>query len=386
MSNSISLEDLWKRAFEDPIPVEAAGYGRESTHKGYLACILDTRRWPKAAAFRHALIREGTPASERTADEEFRGIWTMYEQKFGGRKVDLLVKLRQDESPSDPTVLPIELKTDSDVDETQINAFAAEAARLTPRRPCLLFLLGTAAVRFDGTKIEPNVKAFTPGQLRATIEPFLAGAPRFVLDWADSLAMEVAREELAPVVFSRWKRGGDEKVIWKAGYRGPKNVYYYLYEYVREGFRARGLDWRWSIHNCGYNAGLYFAEGNERPLSECTAVPWFFEFNDDKFTLKLRNERGVTPQNLQSLAERVWHELESHCSTDPLAPKPIRATKKGVNKKSLQVAHWDGLAQFVGESAESDYDIEGLAQWLRKILDSFGEDGVLGRLSASDRG
>ena len=101
-----TLPDLAQKESEGN-PVVVAGYGRESTHKGYLHWILTSYRWPGAKQAACLLAKHlGFEIDENkiTLSE------CLWERHLGNKTIDLVLTLYENETRL--FKLPIELKTD----------------------------------------------------------------------------------------------------------------------------------------------------------------------------------------------------------------------------------------------------------------------------------
>ena len=79
-------------------PVDVAGYGRESTHKGYLAWMLDQRRWPAAPEAMCRLIEAADWGDRATPPANFaEPLRSDYEVRLGKSRVDLYVMGRSED-------------------------------------------------------------------------------------------------------------------------------------------------------------------------------------------------------------------------------------------------------------------------------------------------
>ena len=103
-------------------PVEVAGYGRESTHKGYLTWLLNSEHWNDARKAIHLLVDSASitwpkendryrKIAENWKNKSPKKFQCEYECRIGDKnsKVDLLLCPNNGNNVN----LPIELKTDT---------------------------------------------------------------------------------------------------------------------------------------------------------------------------------------------------------------------------------------------------------------------------------
>ncbi len=164
------LEELVSRGRE-PNPVNVAGYGRESTHKGYLHWILDAETWDRGGEVLARLVAAaGGPHLGRVS-----GIYTEWEQPWGLRqRIDLVARFETD---GRPMAVPIELKTDAPPggkkqDQLERLNTGEDPGRATPAR--LLLALGSASVQ------DMQLGGFIrlgPSQVVDALAPVTRGAP-----------------------------------------------------------------------------------------------------------------------------------------------------------------------------------------------------------------
>ena len=299
--NELTLDEVISRLNMGCNPVEVAGYGRESTHKGYLTWLLNTSHWPQA---KEGLIRlveivghnwpDGCDGKAvewlRQCPNEF---YCEYERRVGKRKVDLLVK-----SKNCGHLLPIELKTDGKVGQNQLSEMSVD-----PRQIGLVLLLGSSAVRDDGIPEKAERGCFAPltvSNILTAWESMKIDMPKAGRDWLEALQHEQLRLNNAFDLSSE-KR--------KLAYRDHKHRYYALLNSVKkvlhEKYDSVGT---WQLYDGGYNTVLNLA-GEREEVAEGNARA-YWEFNDSELFLKVqqcgkeeltRNWIKKTQENIQKL-------------------------------------------------------------------------------------
>ncbi len=225
MVSELALEAVMDRLHKGCNPVEIAGYGRESTHKGYLTWLLDTGHWEGAAQAICRLVEAALPewpdhhraSAHRWIQRPPDAVYTLFEQRVGNGKVDLLV---MDGNDDNRALLPIELKTDSAIREDQLTRMSAEGSPPIG----LVLLLGSSAVR-DIPEIEGRGR-FAHLTLEKVINAWHdLDMPRPGRDWLEALRNEQTRLARA------FEVGSDESQWWP--YRGKKHVFYALLATVK---------------------------------------------------------------------------------------------------------------------------------------------------------
>lgn len=305
----LTFDEVISRLSKGFNPVEVAGYGRESTHKGYLTWLLNTLHWPKA---KEGLIRlveivgydwpddyaGKTREWIRKCPDKF---YCEYEQKVGKGKIDLLVKAEDGRK-----LLPIELKTDGivktdrGVSENQLSRMSVDPSL----RIGLVLLLGSSAVRDDAIPEKAKRGCFAP----LTVDNILAAwrtidMPKAGRDWLEALQHEQLRLNNAFDLSSE-RRG--------SAYRNPKHMFYALLKSVKKALHEKyDSVGTWQLYDGGYNTVLNLkdsdwswknvAEGNARA---------YWEFNNSELFLKVqqcgkeeltRNWIKKTQENIQKL-------------------------------------------------------------------------------------
>lgn len=254
--------------------VELAGYGRESTHKGYLTWLLNTTHWPDARNFLYELIQQ---ADGNLADEWLNNFpidfWCEYERRVGNGKVDLIVTSDQDDLNSQ---LPIELKTDRVVTPAQLENMHVADLRLG-----LVFLLGSSAVRDDNATADQAgaFKIIPLDQILSTLEYFESSLPSPGKDWLNALRHEKLRLNIGFQLTDEQR-----ECYWKYGYRSDKHHYFALLKSLRDEENLKG---DWYLEDGGHNTAMYLnKEFTRTDFVAETYVYW--EFNDNNLCLKIK--------------------------------------------------------------------------------------------------
>lgn len=283
----LTFDILRQRLHEGSNSVEVSGFGRESTHKGYLTWMLNTYRWPEAEV---ALERLGGvavwPTGVNTSTRVEPPFWIQFEKPLGASKVDLFV---ESAAKDRRLVLPIELKVDSAPGDQQF----PKMSRALNGRAAIVLLLGTAAIRQD----DRHLGGFG-GFGRVTAEALLEAwtdladsAPAPVQDWLNALGHEVYRLKNA------WELTLDERRrYWDFGYRSEKHLNYALLDGVRKALRAANPELQhWSLYDGGYNAVLNLRAPGVSwvPVAADGQVLAFWEFNDLNLVLKVKQPKGT---------------------------------------------------------------------------------------------
>lgn len=258
-------------------PVEIAGFGRESTHKGYLSWLLDTQHWLDARKFLINLLKISNKDSACKLIDEFpMRFWCGYEIKIGSGRVDLCIHDYEDNQ-----ILPIELKTDTVVGSEQLEKLA-----FRDRNIGLVFLLGSSAVQDDNASEEERYgyELVPLDKVLNVLDEFEHGLPNPGKDWLEALRNESSRLndcfELSESEQNTVSWNCQNDYFWDFGYRNKKHLYFALLSSVKRS--NAGI--KCSLYDGGRNAVLNFpgrtevANGN----AEC-----YWEFNDEDLCLKV---------------------------------------------------------------------------------------------------
>ena len=279
----LTLDEVLSRLNRGCNPVEVAGYGRESTHKGYLTWLLNTSRWPKA---KEGLIRlvETAISNDAWSDDYRRKAekWVQqcpdtfyceYEQKVEKGKIDLFIK-----GEDGSNLLPIELKTDGSTGGNQLSAMSS-----APLESGLVLLLGSSAVRDDAIPQDTTERGcFAPltigNILTAWEEMDMPGPGR---DWLEALEHEQIRLHKAFDLNSENRQHA---------YRNEKHMFFALLNSARkilnEKYDHVGT---WQLYDGGHNTVLNLRDSkwSWKKVAKNNAYA-FWEFNDCKLVLKVK--------------------------------------------------------------------------------------------------
>ena len=305
------LEEVACRLDAGSNPVEVAGYGRESTHKGYLTWLLNTSRWSEAKEGLCRLVEAadwpGSSSRRRSATEWVRkfpeDFWSEYERRIGRKKVDLMVTAGHDDSSQKS--LPIELKTDNVVAESQLSEMS-----INPEQDIgLVLLLGTSAVRDDSIPKERGCFApVTVDRILTAWEGLEASLPPVGHHWLEALRYENLRLNNAFGLSSKQRE--------TYGYRSEKHLFYALLNSVKEILNENNSKGCWSLYDGGHNTVLNLkpwksvADGN-------ACVYW--EFNDNKLCLKVAQcgKDEITRKWVEETQKRA-SSIGPSCNIKPL--------------------------------------------------------------------
>lgn len=352
-----SLEDL-HLANSKPNPVNIAGYGRESTHKGYLSWILSTDRNPFALDLISSL--NGTIEMKNDLSRTIN-TFCYFEQKIGKHRIDLLIALNQMNSDFKEKYLPIELKTDSgpsgEKQFTDMSSFIESDKKYLRG---YVFCLGSSYIQSHDWN---NFRVVTPEDLVEKWKQYYDKAPSFLRDWLDMVAIEIARKKLAVDVFSYNVRNKDS--FWNFGYRNYKHLMYYVYSEFRKYLEKRNCAQIWDIYDGSHNAVMNLSKGEESWIyaKGIKNVRWLFEFNDNKFCLKLEH---LSDENEAFLA---WVMNTKKLLQTVDSDFPIKINNRKITKKG-----WPTLGKW-----EIDFtDFEQLEKQVKCILNDYGVNGIMG--------
>lgn len=311
----LTLAEVISRLNRGCNPVEVAGYGRESTHKGYLTWLLNTSHWPKA---KEGLIRlveiVGHDWPDDCAGRTSEWIqqcpdafYCEYERKVGGGKVDLLVKAEDDSD-----LLPIELKTDSIVGQDQLSKMSVDPNL----KIGLVLLLGSSAVRDDSIPERPQQGCFAP----LTIDNILAAwktidMPKAGRDWLEALQHEQLRLNNAFDLNSE-KR--------EYAYRDSKHMFYALLNSVKKVLNEEYPNiGTWQLYDGGYNTVLNLESWKKVARGNASA---YWEFNDCELVLKVEQcgEENLTRLWVQEIQSKIQN-LQLQRGIEARKPKKAKA-------------------------------------------------------------
>jgi len=359
MENTIpeNLEELCK-ANSNPNPVNIAGYGRESTHKGYLSWVFSTEHNKELAVNLIQALSNAFTQSNGLSDYTHADCY--FEQQIGNRKVDLLVKLRSESSSKSQFLLPIELKTDSGPSgEKQFQDMSSQISANPDYLGGLVFCLGSSCVQnYKWGKFQ----ILGPDKILSYWKKFYDEGPDFLKDWLEMLAVEIGRKELAVEVYKLCKK--DWGAFWGFGYRNYKHLMYYVYAKIRESLHSNNKSRTWEIYDGGYNAVMNLKSGSEswQDIPEINGLRWFFEFNDDRFCLKLE-QNSDDLKVVSDWANKCVSTLKAYKSNQPIRTKNRRTWKKG----------WPLLGDWNVDFS----DFANLENQIDDIIESYGINGIM---------
>lgn len=328
-----TLNELSKRESAGN-PIVVAGYGRESTHKGYLHWILSSYRWPgaiKASCFLIKHLGQEVDESRITLSE------CLWEQRFGNRTIDLILTLYEE----DVRVfkLPLELKADSgESGEGQFKEFSDHAKSDPSISACATFLLGAMSVQnIDYGDFKPIL----PNEMIKIWEPLYDDGPSFLKDWLDAVALEESRRNLAHEVYKEWKVDGIPEPWWKYGYRSSNHLMMYVLDNVRGALKDKKAADDWALYLLRYNAVLNLDSKTEnwQPIQGIDPCQWFFEFNNDYLTLKVWT--GKKCADIERLKQWVQEKRDFILKMElPDCPKPEPSGRTKWGGFSLTICSW----------------------------------------------
>ena len=345
----LTLEKVACRLDEGSNPVEVAGYGRESTHKGYLTWLLNTSHWTEAKEGLCRLVeaadwsggeRGSATGWIRKFPEEF---WCEYERTVGSKKVDLIVTAGHDDSSQKS--LPIELKTDSVAGGNQLSEMSVGPGQDVG----LVLLLGSSAVRDDSIPKEIEKRGcFAPvtvDRILTVWEGLEASMPRVGRDWLEALRHENLRLNNAFDLTPKQR-----ETYWCYGYRSDKHLFYALLNAVREILNEHDSGGCWSLRDGGYNTVLNLepwklvADGN-------ASVYW--EFNDNQLALKVE-------QCGKDKITRKWVEETQNIALNLGPSCKVKPRKARAGSTYMSVIRWPLYFDTAHSVAERSWEIINL--------------------------
>ena len=373
----------------NPNPVEVAGYGRESTHKGYLTWILNRDSRGMAIKFLCELINNLGDRQEKKWLSGIQSIHTEYEKRLGKRKIDLIVTAKTSERK---IKIPIELKTDSDPDPKQLEDYLKEC-RDKPDEygPVVLMLLGSSSVHrvfsdYEAKKFK-DLLIIRPEDIIKASEVIINDGFQPFKDWIDAIKLEIERRKMAGDALTDYVQTHDPNKtdrFWLCGYRSLKHVYYYFYYHLKNFFDKNLGDYGWNIYDGGYNAVMNFDKNNWYPIALKTDDPslenigWFFEFNDSHFVMKIRNpyiKENACKDEIRNEINSLQTKMKSvDCSLKPVYPKGNRCSYMW-----LTIARWDVIEPALKSESNLDLAIESITNSVKTILNSFGPMSKFGK-------
>ncbi len=356
---SLDYVTLRDRLHAGKNPVEIAGYGRESTHKGYLTWILDTGRWPQAREGLERLLHrawERERATRSLPRNSSRGVWwqapdpprlppsfwTEFERRLGKSKVDLMVMSHH--GGTKEALVAVELKTDSPPANQQF----VKMSKHLGKKPGIVLELGSMAVRDDDVN-RGGYADFGVVRPRDILEAWgTLDKPEPVAHWLEALEHEVWRLDNAFNLTA-----DEQKNWWACGYRSPKHVHYARLQRVRDALHRRYPDLgTWKLYDGGYNTVLNLRRGAHswRPMIYNPGLTAFWEFNDNRLMLKVRREKGA--RDVKAWILRWQETAKRHRCPWPMeTPKALKAKATWISVMAWKVPA-DAPETMAGAAAE----------------------------------
>ena len=354
--------------------VEIAGYGRESTHKGYLSWILDSTKNLGAPQFLKALCEaargDDVPKYSLCHLEPPQECKCYWEQTLAKRaKVDLVVRASWAKSEY---AVPIELKTDTGASsEKQFDRLSKpKFFRETPIADRLVLCLGSSSVQWLRTA---KFMRLGPDEILGAETSCGPAGKQYFSDWLASVLAEKSRRLAALEAYKAVR----EKTVdhWALGYRSSAHLLYYVLDPLGRKLTKRIGDSCWSLYSGGYNTVLNLKIDGKWSRTRSIRGNLFFEFNDDSFLLKLRNgEWGEAvkgkgkkndPEKLRKVLTSVREEVLENSPVDVPSADPIKGNR--LDRTYLGVLRW----RF--DLTRQDEVVEAVA----KIVDQCGPTGCL---------
>lgn len=357
-------EDLARREASGN-PVVIAGYGRESTHKGYLSWMLsETHSGPTAARAVEALLAVRHPRAPPEQAQRVTEPSCLWEQPFGHRrKVDLLVDCQLEGQKSR---IPIELKTDSGPTGKQFDVMSEHAGSDTP---CIVLLLGTSAL-WDPA----GWKSFLPvcpADLICVWGELAESGRAYFRDWLSAVACELARQKLALELYR--ENMDKDDWWWRYGYRSHKTMMYCVLDHVREALRAAELGKEWRIYDGGHNSVMSIDwDGQNWQLTGVRDMKWFFEFNDSMLVLKV-DRKDASPEYARRWVKECRREIEAIEKSD--TSTLLDRAEFGSIRSSR---NWITVAKWNCHMADDGV----LVKQVRSVFEAFGANGAAGFVSS----
>ena len=358
----LDAKTLRKRIAHGCNPVEIAGYGRESTHKGYLTWLLNTEHWCKAGDAVRSILEKAKNKKEEGKQALIEDVIknipekleTEYEKRCGSGTVDLVVKSTCN---GRPFKLPIELKTDGKEGKNQLGRLSDKAEP----RIGLVFLLGTSAIRDDIENGDRGI--FVPLTVCEILDAWgELKSPQPGLDWMNSLRHEKYRLQHAFRIYNCAKE--EECKLTEVGYRDKRNKYFSLLNLVRKEMnpsdwkfcddgpetesrqtdRCKSSHGNWDLYDGGPQLGPVLNLKNNKnwlPIAINHTLPdnntkIFWEFNCNFLVLKV--QRFGSKAWINSLREKLRaykNEYLNHADTLDI---PRRSPRK--NSQYITVGSW----------------------------------------------
>lgn len=320
-------------------PVNIAGYGRESTHKGYLQWIFSSERWSGAKEVLRLLLTKNGYKYDTSSVTKTECHW---EQPFGERrKIDLVVTAFNGDK--ELFRVPIELKTDSGTygdENSQFETFDKYVRSNKDIAVPFAFLLGKIHVSNHCKWI--GFKEIGPDTIFDIWKDLYDTSPVFIKDWLEAVSCEIARKQLAHEAYTDWKPRWNEKAGSDYGYRAPKDLMYYLLHLLMQKLRNYEYGDKWLLYDVRYNSVLNLdtCKYSNRQVENIPHLQWFYEFNDDRFALK----GWIDPHKINGEKVRNWalNKREEIINiVIPGAPTTCVNSPIKLNGQSFTIAFWD---------------------------------------------
>ena len=349
----LSLSSLATRLRNGCNPVEVAGYGRESTHKGYLTWLLNTSRWLYAKEALVCLIEavdnESHDGHRKNAIRRIKQwpdeICTEFEKQVGRGRVDLLVRAG---NAGVGAQLPIELKTDGTVGKQQLTKMSDDG---TPPFG-LVFLLGSSSVRDDCMPKTKDRGSFAP----LTVEQIIAAwqhldMPKPGRDWLDALQNEQTRLSNAFEINS----SEQHQLKYRDVYRDKKHWYFALLSSVKQELGRSYAEYgQWSLYDIRFKTVLNLDEESQYSWNRVAhdQAQAYWEFNDDVFTLKVK--RLGKEECTRNWIRKVQRKISRSRLPIGVTSRKPRAARKG----STWISVWQWTIPFHNASQVADFTIQ----------------------------
>ena len=337
--------------------MELAGYGRESTHKGYLTWLLNTWHWSKAREGLISLVEaagDGWPDDGRGKAEWIqkatdwiqqcpKEFYCEYERRVGRGKVDLLVKAGNGGTYD----LPIELKTGGATSESQLRRMSVDRKHGIG----LVLRLGSSAVRDDGMpENQANWGCFAPltvSNILDVWEEMKGDMPQAGRDWLEALEHERLRLNGAFDLSSE-----DREHV----YRNRKHMFYALLHSVRKVLHdEHDKLGAWRLYDGGYNTVLNLRGDSEWSWNKVAGsnAEAYWEFNDCNLVLKVKQcgVDEITRDWIEKTQKKIQN-LKLPCMVKSKKPKKARAGSKWIS-----VWRWDLPFDTAHDVAERSVEI-----------------------------
>jgi len=319
MENTIpeNLNEL-RKANSKPNPVNIAGYGQESTHKGYLSWILDSDRNPKAIELATILVQRAAGnwrhpfLGSKHNPISIQRTWVTTEEKVGKHFIDLMLHIEVKGKEYSEYIVGIEIKTDSG--PSSRHQFENMFDILYDNTPSCLgaiaLLLGTSSVMphhiffngFESLTFEDLYKlwyeeAFGSEQISLWHKGKQreSNPLRFLHDYMRALAMETARKNLAHNFYlTRWYDKDTDTDFRDFGYRSYRHPIMFLYPEIAKRLNGKIDNGYWIAEHSQHNSTLtcYYTDNRFTKPTNLDGLEWYWEFVDDTLHVKVVNNNA----------------------------------------------------------------------------------------------